>query len=387
MSHFPSVSVVSTAAPTSRAAPHRPIPEHGPCLTGGVVTVDDSSFTTKVLVHSGPHATTRCDLVALLDTGSPQSFITAAAVKHLKTSHSASDACIRHASPRSWGGFGTSSPLTTSASIRLSIQFMHSDSTTTTPTAALAVWACIVPAGTMQHPILLGRDSWMRFGRRSYTTLPRQPSLPHQPPEPTRGELHLHHSDPNGASAFVPDDRSTDDIYHLRFAGPIAISLSTTPTLVEVNLVRQSGAPAFTGNYMVNMLPREDPLSDSVLFVSDGYQTIPLSGSTDLEPGDLLGTSTSPLVQVPLATLRRLSLDPPTPSPIPNVHALHDNIPVANEGHRQPTPLRHRKPRALNSSHASTQTEDPVSSAFGTACRCTYATSCSTFTNPDGHHR
>ena len=171
----------------------------------------------------------------------------------------------------------------------------------------------------------------MRFGRRSYTTLPRQPSLPHQPPEPTRGELHLHHSDPNGASAFVPDDRSTDDIYHLRFAGPIAISLSTTPTLVEVNLVRQSGAPAFTGNYMVNMLPREDPLSDSVLFVSDGYQTIPLSGSTDLEPGDLLGTSTSPLVQVPLATLRRLSLDPPTPSPIPNVHALHDNIPVDNE--------------------------------------------------------
>ena len=115
---------------------------------------------------------------------------------------------------------------------------MHSDSTTTTPTAALAVWACIVPAGTMQHPILLGRDSWMRFEQRSYTTLPRQPSLPHQPPEPTRGELSLNHHDPNGASAFVPDDRSTDNVYHLRFTGPTAISLSTTPTLVEVNRVR-----------------------------------------------------------------------------------------------------------------------------------------------------
>ena len=72
--------------------------------------------------------------------------------------------------------------------------------------------------------------------------------------------------------------------------------------------MRQSGAPGFTGNYMVNMLPREDPLSDIAMFVSDRYQTILLSGSTDFEPGDLLGTSTSPLVQLPSATLRHLSL-------------------------------------------------------------------------------
>ena len=47
---------------------------------------------------------------------------------------------------------------------------------------SLAVWACVVPAGTMQHPILFGRDSWMRSERRSYTTLPRQPQLPHHLP-------------------------------------------------------------------------------------------------------------------------------------------------------------------------------------------------------------
>ncbi len=329
MSHFSSVSAVSIEATTYRATSPRTIPEHGPCLTGGVLTVDDSSFTTKVLVHSGPTATKRCTLVALLDTGSPQSFITATAVEQLKASSSASDQCIRHAQPRSWGGFGTAAPLTTSDSIRLSIQFMRSDSNTKTPTAALAVWACIVPAGTMQHSILLGRDSWMRFGQRSYTTLPRQPSLPHHNPPPTQGELTLHHHGPSGTSAFIPDDRYTDDVYHLRFAGTKTVSLSPTPTLVKVNLVRQSGAPAFTGNYMVNMDPREDPLSDTAIFVSDGYQTVPLSGSTDLEPGDLLGTSSSPLVQVPLATLEHPSLDP---TPIPDVHALHDNIPVANEG-------------------------------------------------------
>ncbi|CAN0579185.1 unnamed protein product, partial [Laminaria digitata] len=73
-------------------------------------------------------------------------------------------------------------------------------------------------------------------------------------------------------------------------------------------LVRQSGAPAFTGNYMFNMLPRDDFLSDTAIFVSNGQQTIPLTEHTDLEPGDLLGTSFSSLVQVPLSTI----VDPST---------------------------------------------------------------------------
>ena len=109
------------------------------------------------------------------------------------------------------------------------------------------------------------------------------------------------------------------------------ISLFSSPKLVKVNLVRQSGAPAFTGHYMGNILPRGDLLPDTVIFVSDGHQTIPLSGSTDLEPGDLLGTSLSPLVQVPLATLEHPSFDPPAPPPMPGVHAPHDKIPGASE--------------------------------------------------------
>ena len=280
-----------------------------------------------MLVHSGPTAAKSCKLVALLETGSPQSFIAAAAVEQLNASRSETDECERQNSPRSWTGFGTSTPLSTSVFIRLSIQFKHHQ----TPTAALAVWACVVPAGTMQHPILLGRDSWMRFERCSYTTLPRQPQLPHQPPQPTRGELSLHHHDTNGASAFIPDDRYTDDVYHSRFTGTKVMSLSSSPKLINVNLVRQSGAPAFTGQYTVNMLPRENLLTDEVIFVSHGHQTIPLSGSTDLEPGDPLGTSLSPLVQVPLATLGHPSLDLPASPPTPGVHALHGNIPVASE--------------------------------------------------------
>ena len=66
--------------------------------------------------------------------------------------------CVRRGAPRSWDGFGTFAPLITSGSIRLSVQFLRG----TSSTAALAVWACIAPPGTVQHLILLGRDSWMR---------------------------------------------------------------------------------------------------------------------------------------------------------------------------------------------------------------------------------
>ena len=184
----------------------------------------------------------------------------------------------------------------------------------------------------------------MRFKRRSYTTLTRQPQPPHHPPQPARGELSLRHHDPNGASAVIPDDRYTDDVYHLRLAGTKVISLSSLTELVKVNLARQPGAPAFTGHYMVIMISRDDLLPDTVIFVSDGHQTIPMSGSTDLEPGDLLGTSLSKLVRVPLATLGHPSLDPPGPLPTPGVHALHDDIHVASEN--SPTTDPHIPPTA-----------------------------------------
>ena len=49
--------------------------EHGPCLVGGTVTLDDVSFTTKIAIHSGGDAIAPYRCVALLDTGFPQTFI------------------------------------------------------------------------------------------------------------------------------------------------------------------------------------------------------------------------------------------------------------------------------------------------------------------------
>ena len=53
--------------------PYLALSEHGPCLVGGTVTLDDVSFTTKVAIHSGGDAIGPYICVALLDTGSPPS--------------------------------------------------------------------------------------------------------------------------------------------------------------------------------------------------------------------------------------------------------------------------------------------------------------------------
>ena len=54
--------------------------EYGPELTGGKVSVDHSSFTTIVSIHGGRKATKKYKSVALLDSGSPGSFVTQAVV-------------------------------------------------------------------------------------------------------------------------------------------------------------------------------------------------------------------------------------------------------------------------------------------------------------------
>ena len=89
--------------------------------------------------------------------------------------------------------------------------------------------------------------------------------------------------------------------------------------------------PALTGNYLVDMLHRDDLSSDSEIFVAHRQQHIPLGGFTDLEPGDLLGTSSSPLTPLPRSALQDPSTEhPPTP-PTSDIQALHDNIPLTTD--------------------------------------------------------
>ena len=51
------------------------LPERGPCLVGGIDTLDDDSFATKIAVHRGANTLASYGCVAPLDTGFPRTFI------------------------------------------------------------------------------------------------------------------------------------------------------------------------------------------------------------------------------------------------------------------------------------------------------------------------
>ena len=93
-----------------------------------------------------------------------------------------------------------------------------------------------------------------------------------------------------------------DTAYHLVYDEP-GVSLNITLQLIPVHLIRLDGSPALTGHYMVNMNTTHDYQDPSEHFVGSGRQTIPLAGYRDLEPGDILGTASAPLLRVPLEAL------------------------------------------------------------------------------------
>ena len=150
----------------------------------------------------------------------------------------------------------------------------------------------------MRCPLLLGRDSWVRFHSRSYQTLSPQPD------GRIFGELTLSLCDDNlgSAAAYIRNRESSDAVYHLVYDG-LGVSLTDSPQLILVNLVRLDGSPALTGHYMIDLPPALDDSDPSERFVSSGRQLIPLTGYQDLEPGDVLGTASSPLLRVPLEAL------------------------------------------------------------------------------------
>ena len=271
------------------------ITEQGPDLISGVVTMDDATFTTLSSLTSGAWATSQFPCCALLDTGSPQSFIHQGAFDQMVATGAADESYVRSTTPRSWSGFGSQELLSTNRQARMTVQFYHND----TPSASLAVWICIVPNETMRCPLLLGRDSWMRFHSRSYQTLTPTPD------GRLFGELTLSHTFGdacNGAAVYVHSHGAPDTAYHLVYDGP-GVSLNTTPQLVPVHLIRLDGSPALTGHYMVNMITTHDYEDPSEHFVGSGRQTIPLTGYRDLEPGDISGTASAPLLRVPLEAL------------------------------------------------------------------------------------
>ena len=95
--------------------PSLTLTEHGPCLVGGIITLDDVSCTVNKAAYSGANALTSFGC-------SPQTFIRRDVLNSMLSVGEESVVCGRQCAPRSWGVFGEFAPLQTLTSVRLSIQ-------------------------------------------------------------------------------------------------------------------------------------------------------------------------------------------------------------------------------------------------------------------------
>ena len=157
----------------------------------------------------------------------------------------------RFASPRNFDMF------------RLGVQFLRKQLST----ASLAVWAYVVDDGVVQHDVLLGRDSWMRFHGISHRTLSSRRSS-----DEVLGGLTLAYHKNEGATAFVHHVTAVPDSYRLRYVGQWSIQLRSEHQLVEVELGRSDGSPALVGHYPLDMLPQTSMISSEEHCVSNGLR-------------------------------------------------------------------------------------------------------------------
>lgn len=272
----PACSYTPVSAVTTDADPSTPFPtilaEHGTCLSSGNVTVDDASFTNILKVYSGPTASSRSDLITLLN--SPQTFISAQEWIRAKTSGARG---LLHAASRSWALSSHRLPSGSASSFYMvpPIQ-LNSPSRRASPHAIHETAGCAL---------------------KSAFTPPYTDSLSSHP-------LAKSSSAPPTPMAFPLLSRTADEWATFTISATPAIEaffLSSTPSRSFGST--SSGVPALTGNYLVDMLPLGGLSTDTEIFVTHGRQHIPLCGFTDLEPGDLLGTYSSSLVKTPPTNL------------------------------------------------------------------------------------
>ena len=264
--------------------------EYGPELTEGRVSVDHSSFTTIVSIHGGRKATEKYKSVALLDSGSPSSFVTQAVIDEILRKGAVSADMITVGKPRRWGGFTDSTEqLQTNSSACRSVQFLKRKK----PMARMKVPCHIVPPMVLQHGLLLGRDSFLKFQNHTYATLPKEAG------RPVEGVPTLSQNKEKNVASIQPTNTEND--YHLRYVGKDTVSLTSHPRMLMVMLVGADNTPAMTGSYFVQILESWN-LNEDAMVVSEGEQSIPLSSHeySKIPSGALLGTSNGPTLPTTL---------------------------------------------------------------------------------------
>ena len=96
----------------------------------------------------------------------------------------------------------------------------------------------------MQHAVLLGRDSWMRFNNNSYRSLPPRPSDCRM-----FDELELSHHSSAGVRSCATDPVALGGGFDLRYDGAVGVTLFDEPRLFAADLVRTNGTPEHQKNF------------------------------------------------------------------------------------------------------------------------------------------
>ena len=156
--------------------------------------MDYASFTTAVSIHGDRKATKTYKSVALLDSGSPSLFVTDAVINKMLQEGAASSDMITVGKSRRWGEFTDSTEtLKTNRSPCRRVQFHREQK----PTAQMKLCCHIIPPMVLQHDLLLGRDSFLKFEHHTYATLPQQTG------RAVVGELELRQENPQNVVTLI----------------------------------------------------------------------------------------------------------------------------------------------------------------------------------------
>ena len=129
---------------------------------------------------------------------------------------------------------------------------------------------------------------------------------------------------------------SADTSFQFLYAGNSVVSLSSEPQTLLVNLVRRNGLPALTGQYLVDLLPRDGSqcgmFGQEDVFVKEERQEIALMSPEclDLVPNQVLGHASAHLLRAPLSDVCHHTSAPVT---------AHVDQPVADTGPTSTDPM------------------------------------------------
>ena len=227
------------------------MPEQGPDLASGVVSMDDAIFTTLISLSTGASAKSRLNSRALCDTGSTQSFIHQGAFDQMVTTGAADAPYVRATTPKSWSGIGSQEILSTSRQDRMIVQ-VHNNGV---PSASLAVWMHLVPDETMHCPIPgIGLGGLAPFlpttlrsglGGLSLTHDDSRTYCAQLPPPNMVGSIDRPHlvsaGNPRSSYAFRAHENDTRPPHTRRSQSQTAILASDAPSLPDYRIVARSG--------------------------------------------------------------------------------------------------------------------------------------------------